>query len=52
MHNGIPVKFGKPSKRKGPYFPLLLVIIISLLILIVGGYYVYYNFLSTGIPAL
>ena len=40
MHNGVGVKFGKPTKRKGSKFPIILVIII-ILALLAGIYFVH-----------
>ncbi len=41
MHNGVGVKFGKPTKRKGSKFPIIMVIIIIILALLAGIYYVH-----------
>lgn len=46
MHNGIGVRFGKPSRRKGSKFPIIVVIIIIILALLAGIYFVHGIFLK------
>ena len=40
MHNGLPVRYGKPTRRKSR-FPIIMVIIIIILALVAGIYFVH-----------
>ena len=44
MHNGLPVRFGKPTRRKSK-FPIIMVIII-ILALLTGRYFVHGTFFN------
>ena len=39
MHNGIPVRYGKPTRRNGSKFPIIIILLI--LIILAAGYLVY-----------
>lgn len=48
MHNGIPVRYGKPTRRKGSKLPIIMVIIIIILALLAGIYFVHGIFLNNS----
>lgn len=41
MHKGVPVRYGKPTRRRGSRFPIIMVIIIIILALLAGIYLVH-----------
>ena len=43
MHNGVPVRYGKPTRRRGSNL-LIIIIIVIILALLAGGYFTYNKF--------
>lgn len=45
MHNGLPVRYRKPTRRKNSKIPIIIMIII-ILALLIGGYFVHTKYIN------